>query len=188
MGDRLLVQYHSQQRLVDCDSAVVFDEAQFPDFVHENIHARTRRTHHARQSFLRNFRQRAKPAGPVFRNALAIARFAPTLFAGVKQLIDQIFFHANVMRQHVRNEMVGKFVLRVKHVQQLIFWMTSNVDGVTAEVVPIRKVCPAMHPSPKKSPGPNIATTASFPEPFTTDNFTPPFWMYITVSAASPWV
>jgi hypothetical protein len=28
-----------------------------------------------------------------------------------------------------------------------------------------------MHPSPKKSLGPNIATTASFPDPFTTDNF-----------------
>src|SRR5580704_19647932 len=45
-----------------------------------------------------------------------------------------------------------------------------------------------MQPSPKKSVGPNIATTASFPDPFTTDSFTPPFCTYITLSAASPCV
>jgi hypothetical protein len=57
----------------------------------------------------------------------------------------------------------------------LAFWITSRVDGVAAVVVPMRNVWPAMQPSPKKSPGPNIATTASLPEPLTTDNFTPPF-------------
>src|SRR6202795_884334 len=64
--------------------------------------------------------------------------------------------------------------------------ITRMVLGVTAVVVPIRTVWPAMHPSPKKSLGPNIATTASFPDPFTTEYFTPPFWTYMTVSAPSP--
>ncbi len=58
------------------------------------------------------------------------------------------------------------------------FWITSSVDGVAAVVVPMRNVWPAMQPSPKKSPGPNIATTSSLPEPLTTDNFTPPFCTY----------
>jgi hypothetical protein len=35
----LLVQNDSQQRLIDLNFAVVFDEAQFPEFVHEKIHA-----------------------------------------------------------------------------------------------------------------------------------------------------
>jgi len=35
----LLVQNDSQQRLIDLDFAVVFDEAQFSEFVHEKIHA-----------------------------------------------------------------------------------------------------------------------------------------------------
>src|SRR5208337_4396937 len=67
------------------------------------------------------------------------------------------------------------------------FCMTRRVVGVTAVVVPIRSVWPAMQPSPKKSVGPNIATTASLPDPFTTENLTPPFWTYRTVSAPSPW-
>jgi hypothetical protein len=33
------VQNDGQQRLIDLDSAVVFDETQFPEFVHEKIHA-----------------------------------------------------------------------------------------------------------------------------------------------------
>src|SRR5580692_3471302 len=66
------------------------------------------------------------------------------------------------------------------------FSMTKRVVGVIAVAVPIRTVWPAMHPSPKKSVGPNIATTASFPDPFTTENFTPPFWTYMTLSAPSP--
>jgi hypothetical protein len=35
----LLVQDHCQQGLVDLDLPVVFDEAQFSEFVHEEIHA-----------------------------------------------------------------------------------------------------------------------------------------------------
>ena len=66
--------------------------------------------------------------------------------------------------------------------------MIKIVVGVTAVAVPIRTVWPAMQPSPKKSVGPNIATTASFPDPFTTDNFTPPCWTYMTLLAASPWL
>src|SRR6202171_6300715 len=64
--------------------------------------------------------------------------------------------------------------------------MTSTVVAVIAVGVPMRIACPAMQPSPKNSPVPNIATTASLPEPFTTDNFTPPFCTYITLSASSP--
>ena len=39
----------------------------------------------------------------------------------------------------------------------------------------------------KKSPGPSIATTASLPPGDSTESFTVPFWMYRTLSAASPW-
>jgi hypothetical protein len=36
---RLLVQHHAQERSVDLKSAVVLDEAQFPELVHEKIDA-----------------------------------------------------------------------------------------------------------------------------------------------------
>src|SRR4029077_4641221 len=55
----LLVQNNREQRLVDLDLAVVFDESQFSELVHDEIHAGTRGSHHARQSVLRNFRQYA---------------------------------------------------------------------------------------------------------------------------------
>jgi hypothetical protein len=42
-------------------------------------------------------------------------------------------------------------------------------------------------PSPKKSPGPRIATTASLPVLLTTESFTPPSWMYMTFFAGPPW-
>ena len=44
----------------------------------------------------------------------------------------------------------------------------------------------ARQPSPKKSPGPRMATTASLPTSLTTESFTPPFCKYITLLAASP--
>ena len=50
----------------------------------------------------------------------------------------------------------------------------------------MRLACPAMHPSPKKSPGPSIATTASLPLEFTTESFTPPACIYITPCEGSP--
>src|SRR5580698_6135154 len=64
--------------------------------------------------------------------------------------------------------------------------MISTVVAVTAVAVPIRSGWPARHPSPKKSPGPSTATTASLPRWFTTDSLTPPFWMYSTVLPESP--
>src|SRR3954470_7628843 len=64
--------------------------------------------------------------------------------------------------------------------------MTSTIVAVMALALPIRSACPARQPSPKKSPGPSIATTASRPDFESTDSFTPPCWMYMTLSHLSP--
>src|SRR5688572_27911804 len=53
--------------------------------------------------------------------------------------------------------------------------------------VPIRTDWPASAPSPKKSPGVSIATTASLPIWDSTESLTAPFWRYLTSSPASPW-
>src|SRR5438034_16502 len=47
--------------------------------------------------------------------------------------------------------------------------------AVIAVALPIRTDCPARHPSPKKSPGLIIPTTASRPVGESTESFTPPF-------------
>ena len=57
-----------------------------------------------------------------------------------------------------------------------------------AVALPIRTGWPARQPSPKKSPGPSIATTASLPAFDSTDSLTPPDWMYMTCSHGSPCV
>ncbi len=46
--------------------------------------------------------------------------------------------------------------------------------AVVAVALPIRTSWPARHPSPKNSPGPSIATTASLPVFDSTDSLTLP--------------
>jgi len=100
------VQDDGEQRLVDLDRAVVFDEPELPEFVHEEIDARTRGSHHTRQCLLRDFRQHTLRLilFPIPRQQQQRPR--QSLFTRIEQLIDQILFHPDVMRQHIRDEMI----------------------------------------------------------------------------------
>ncbi len=55
------------------------------------------------------------------------------------------------------------------------FFTAMILLAVVAWAVPMRIVWPARQPSPKKSPGDSIATTASWPVSDSTESFTPPF-------------
>src|SRR5580698_10299217 len=68
-----------------------------------------------------------------------------------------------------------------------LFSITRTVVAAMVVAVAMQRDWPPRHPSPKKSPGPRIATTASLPVWLTTDSFMPPSWMYITCLAGSPW-
>jgi hypothetical protein len=52
----LVVQDNTQEGFVDVDLAVVFDEAQFPEFVHEKIDPGPRCANYLRQRLLRHIR------------------------------------------------------------------------------------------------------------------------------------
>src|SRR5580692_926158 len=106
MRAALLVQYHGQQGLIDLDFPVVFDEAQLSEFVHEEIHTRTRRSDHARQRLLRNLRQGANGLVLFSIAREQQQRARQPLFAGVEKLINEILFDPDVMRQHIPDEMV----------------------------------------------------------------------------------
>ena len=71
------------------DIAIVFDESQFSEFIHEEIDSGPRRANHLRQHFLRNL-------GENFLRMVwrAVARkeqqgARQPLFAGVKKLVDK---------------------------------------------------------------------------------------------------
>ena len=52
-----VVKDDAQQGSVDLQAAVVLDEAEFPEFIHEEVDARARCADHLSQHFLRHFRK-----------------------------------------------------------------------------------------------------------------------------------
>jgi len=101
----LVVEDNGEQRVVDVDfAAVVVDEAELAEFVHEEIYAGARGAYHFGEGFLRNFGQRFLriAGGTVSREQQQSAREA--LLAGIEELVDQIFFDADVARQHVSDD------------------------------------------------------------------------------------
>ena len=54
-GSALVMQHDAQERSIDLNPAVIPDEAQLLEFVHEQIDPRARCANHLRQRFLRYF-------------------------------------------------------------------------------------------------------------------------------------
>src|SRR4029077_5484393 len=125
----LLVQDNSQQGIVDVDLAVVFDEAQFSELVHEKIDPRACGTDHLRQHLLRYFKKHllrlARRA--IAREQQQSAR--QTLLAGVKELVDQVFLDSKVPCQHVGDEAVRKLVFSVEHANHFVFLNDEHGGG-----------------------------------------------------------
>ena len=91
---------------MDLNLAVVFDEAQFPEFVHEKIDPGPRCANHLRQHLLRYFGKRF-----VRMARCAIAReqqqrTRQSLLAGVEKLVYQVLLDSDVSRKHISDEAV----------------------------------------------------------------------------------
>jgi hypothetical protein len=90
------VQDDTEEGIVDLNLAVVLDEAQFPEFVHEEIDSGPRRANHLRQHLLRHcgksFVRMARRA--IAREQQQSARQA--LLAGVEKLVYEVRLHSNV--------------------------------------------------------------------------------------------
>ena len=110
-------------------AAVVFDEAEFAEFVHEEIDAGASGADHFGEHFLGNFGQDALEL--VF---FAVAReeqegAGETLFAGVEELIDEILFDADISGEHEGDEAIGEFVFGVKDANHLGFFDDERGGG-----------------------------------------------------------
>jgi len=124
------VEDNGEQRVVDVDfAAVVVDEAELAELVHEEINAGARGPYHFGEGFLRNFGQRFLriAGGTVARKEQQSAREA--FLAGIEELVDQIFFDADVARQHVSDEAVRELVLFVKHTNHFVLFDDQHGGG-----------------------------------------------------------
>jgi|ERR1700676_22351 hypothetical protein len=54
-GSASVVQGNAQERSIDLEAAIVFDESKLPEFVHEKIDPRPRGANHLRKHLLRYF-------------------------------------------------------------------------------------------------------------------------------------
>jgi hypothetical protein len=93
----LLVQDNIQKGSVDVETAfVVFNEAEFPEFIHEEIDPGARCPDHPRQHLLRYFRKHLFWVGLLAVPSEQKKSARQSFLARVKELIDQILLNSDV--------------------------------------------------------------------------------------------
>jgi len=100
--------------------AVVFDEAHFSEFIHEEIDPRARCPDHFRQRLLRSF-------GKYLVGFILLAIVGEqqkgtcqSFLAGVENLVDQVFLDPYVAFQHIGDEAIGKRTFRMEHSEHFL--------------------------------------------------------------------
>src|SRR5688572_16598910 len=93
---RSLVKDDAQQRAVDLESAVIFNQAELAELVHEEVDARARGPHHLGQRLLGELRQNARR-----RLFLPVSReqkqgTSEVFLAGIEELVDQVLLDPNI--------------------------------------------------------------------------------------------
>jgi len=115
-----IVQDHVEQGLVDPDAAVVFNEAQLAEPVHEKAHARAGSADHLREGFLRDLGNQYVLLARLaeFRHQQKDAR--QTLFAGIEELIDEICLGTHAALQEKLQKQVGEATFLVHRTDHFI--------------------------------------------------------------------
>src|ERR1700724_931865 len=96
---------------MNLDFSVVFDEAQFAEFVHEKSPSRSGRADHLRQRFLTELSHDRLRLAFLAEVCKQKEKPGKALFARIKQLVDQVLFNSTVPRQQIRHEQFRKFWL-----------------------------------------------------------------------------
>src|SRR5579864_148755 len=112
--DRLVVQNYVEKRAVDLQAAVVMNETQFPEPVHEEADTRAGCAYHFRQYFLTNLGDNCLRCAFLAKMSKQQEDAGQSFFARIEKLIHQIFFVTDVPRQQIHHEQVGKLVLLMK--------------------------------------------------------------------------
>ena len=109
------MQNHVEKRRVDLQCAVVFDEAELAELVHEEADARPSGTHLRRQDLLIDLAMTVSSLAPCQNWPSGERSLRQTLLARIEQLIDQVRFDAGIARQQIANEELGELGLLVEH-------------------------------------------------------------------------
>ena len=114
---------------MDLKSAIVMNEAQFPEFVHENTHLGARCANHSSQHLLRYIENHPLRLGFLTVASEQQKSAGQAFLGGVKKLIDQISLHSDVPRKQIRHVAVGESVFSVEHANHLGFFNNEQSRG-----------------------------------------------------------
>jgi hypothetical protein len=100
------VQNNTQQCAVYLKFAIVFDESNLPEAIHEKVHSGARSANHFRQSLLRYLGN--DPMGIILLTVTGEQEqgAGQAFFAGVEELVDQIRFSPDVALQDISDKPV----------------------------------------------------------------------------------
>ena len=113
------MQDHIEQRFVNLDATVVFDEAQLAKAIHEETDPGACRPDHIRERFLRYRRNQRLLFARLAKLRHQQEDSGETLLAGVEELIDEVGLNAHAAGQQVCNEDISKSVLLMHHADHL---------------------------------------------------------------------
>ena len=108
---------NTKQRTMDLEApAIVVNKSQFPEPVHEKTDSRAGGADHFCQHLLADLGNYGLGFAFLAKMSEQQKDSGQPLFAGIKELINQIFFVTDVPRQQTGHEQVGKFVLERREI------------------------------------------------------------------------
>ena len=152
---------------MDPDAAVVFDEAELAEAVHEEADAGAGGADHLGQGLLGDLGDQGLRFAGLAELGHQQQDAGQALFAGVEELIDKIGLGAHAAGQQERQEEIGEGMLLVHDADHLVASILSAVQAVMAVAVAMRSPgTAASDSSPTKSPGERSVMVASLPSGF----------------------
>src|SRR5437763_17032886 len=91
-----IMQNYIEQRAVDLQAPVVVNETQFPEPVHEKADSRTGRSNHLGQGLLTDLGNHGFRLTIFAEMSEQKKDAGQSLFTGIKQLVDQVFFVTDI--------------------------------------------------------------------------------------------